>query len=315
MLRVAALVLALVAVFVACSGDGDDGGSGSAEDRERELRGTVSAAFEAFRQGEADEFYSYFSEDFRDRCAKDDFRAVMAIAKIFLSELDEDALQIGDITFESDDEAVVEATFEVTDGDLTIDASEDDDFLRRWVREEGGWKTDSSEDAPCDLEGSAEGDGDEDETPAATGPGTSREDAVAIGDSVRSGDLEITALDANLDAEDAVLALSEFNDPPRPGYRFVLIDVRVRHAGDGAETISVSSGDFRLTGSENVLYDGFGDSSCGFFDGQVQGEMFAGGALEGTVCFQVPEDETDLILVAQPFASFDDEDRRFIALE
>jgi hypothetical protein len=43
--------------------------------------------------------------------------------------------------------------------------------------------------------------------------------------------------------------------------------------------------------------------------------MFPGGELEGFACFQVPEDDTGLILIVQPFASFDDEDRRFIALE
>ena len=96
----------------------------------------------------------------------------------------------------------------------------------------------------------------------------------------------------------------------------MLITVRVRHAGEGAETLQVSSGDFKITGSRNVLYDNFSDEhSCGFIDDDLSGELFAGGEIEGSVCFQLAEDESDLILVVDPFFSFEDSDRRFIALE
>ena len=70
------------------------------------------------------------------------------------------------------------------------------------------------------------------------------------------------------------------------------------------------------SGSRNVLYDTFDEaSSCGFLDDEISGEMFPGGELEGWVCFQAPADEADLILVVEPFFSFDDGDRRYIALE
>jgi hypothetical protein len=143
----------------------------------------------------------------------------------------------------------------------------------------------------------------------------SRQEAVAPGETVRSGDLEAVVVDVDLDAADAVLAMSDFPEPPAAGNRFVLITVRVRHAGEGDETLRASSGDFKITGSKNTLYDGFNEHSCGFIDGELSEELFAGGEAEGLVCFQVPSDETSLILVLNPFFSFEDGDRRFMALE
>jgi hypothetical protein len=92
--------------------------------------------------------------------------------------------------------------------------------------------------------------------------------------------------------------------------------VRAEHIGDGEETISVSGSDYKLTGSSNVVYDTFEqETSCGFFTGEISGEMFPGGSVEGDVCFQVPEAESALILIVQPFFSFEDGDRRFIRLQ
>jgi hypothetical protein len=141
---------------------------------------------------------------------------------------------------------------------------------------------------------------------------------VEIGTSVQTGDAEFTVVGADLDAESEILAQSDLADPPAAGNRYVLVTVEVSHVGsaDGDESLDVSSADFKLTGSGNVIYDGFDeDTSCGFIDGEISGEIFPGGEVEGYVCFQVPESETDLILIAQPFFSFEDEDRRYLRLE
>lgn len=304
------------AVGTACSGGGDNG-SGAGVDRERDLRETVETVFKAFQDGDIVAFYGYFTDDFQNRCSEKDFREIMVLARVFITGLDNVDLEVGSISFEDDDHATANIFITGDGGEAFAPTEDDDGFFDTWVREDGDWKTDIDDPKPCDLSfdtGGGNSDSD-DETPVATGPGTSRDEAVAIGDTVASGDYEATVLGVDLDAADDVLALNEFNDPPRSGQRFVLATVRVRHAGTGSETISVSSSDFKLTGSANVLYDSFGDASCGFIEGEIAGEMFPGGEIEGTVCFQVPQDETSLILVAQPFFSFDDGDRRFLALE
>ncbi len=311
---VAALCLLLTS---SCSGDDDGGGASDPDTREQVLRGTVEDAFAAFRDAKIDDFYAYFSTDFHDRCEIGDFRRVMAIAQVFITELDQSEFTIEDVTFEGDDRATVKAKFESSDEDSSVSVGDTGGFLDLWVLEDGEWKTDIDEEDPCDLSTGFGEDDDEDtdETPVATGPGTSREEAVPVGDSVRSVDLEATIVEADLDATEQILARYEFADPPATGNRYVLLTVRVRHAGEGSETIVASSSDFRITGSRNILYDGFSDNSCGFIEGELQGELFSGGEVEGLVCFQLPQDEVDLILVLHPFFSFEDSDRRYLALQ
>jgi hypothetical protein len=316
MWRIALILAGLAAVLAACGGD--DGKSGDADDpaaREQSLRQTAENAFAAFRDADDDDFYSYFSDDFHDRCDIKDFRRLMAIASVFISMIEGGEFEIVDVRFEGDT-AYLDVTF-VPEGGDALTGDGEGAFLDFWVLEGGEWKTDVEDEKPCDLDSvfNADGGGD-DETPAPTGPGTSRDEAVALGEPVRASDLEVTVLDADLDAAEAVQSQSEFKDPPRPGNRFVLVRVRVRHVGEGEDTIQVSTSDVKLTGSRNVLYDNFGDASCGgFLEDELGGEIFAGGTLDGFVCFQIPRGETDLILVAQPFFSFDDGDRRFLALE
>ncbi len=314
------LAMAAAALLAACGGDGGKPRVSDPATREETLRETVEDAFTAFKEGEVADFYAHFSDDFHDRCSQENFIGVMAIARIFIAALGEDegSLTIGDIRFEGDDHAFVAATFKTADRDAGIVSSngsaEEDDFLYRWVLEDGSWKTDVDDPNPCDLSSDFDGDENDDSAPP-NGPGTSREEAVPPGKTVQASDLEVTLLDADLDATEAALAQNEFNEPPVAGSRYVVMRVRVRHAGAAPDTVQVSTSDFKLTGSRNVLYDGFGDTSCGFIDGEIGGEMFLGGELEGIVCFQIPQDETHLILVAQPFVSFEDADRRFLALE
>ena len=123
---------------------------------------------------------------------------------------------------------------------------------------------------------------------------------------------EITVLDVNGDAWSVVLAENQFNDPPEEGYRMVLITVRATNAQTGEETDRISYGDFALVGSRNQVYQTF-ERSCGVTPNDLGAELFPGGTVEGTVCFQAGVDETNLILIAEP--SWDTEDRRYFALE
>ena len=86
MRRLFAVALAVAMLAGACSRDSDDSGSA---DPEQELRDTIDAAFVAFQDGNVDEFYGYFSEDFHDRCEERDFRRVMALASVFISGIED----------------------------------------------------------------------------------------------------------------------------------------------------------------------------------------------------------------------------------
>lgn len=327
-LLVVVLAMLALALAVACGGDdgpntGDDatapaspaGGSGGGD--EQDVRDAVIASYEALIGGDSDAFYDSFSADFHDRCPRDEFDRIIAFARIFLGDLEEQdpKITVGAVRFEGQDKAFAETTVELEDG--AISEGSGDGFASFWVREDGEWRADTDDPSPCDFgDGVFGGDSEPDATPR-SGPGASRAEPLPLGVIASSGDLAVTVLDVDFDAEDAInTEENSFNDPPAPGNRFVLIRVRVRNAGDGDEVLAVSTSDFRLTGSRNLLYDTFDDeTSCGFFDGQLDAEMFPGGSDEGLVCFQVPRDETGLLLVVQPFFSFDDGDRVYLSLE
>ncbi len=326
-MRVATVILlSLAAVVAACSSGG--GGSkatatpaittGRAElqKHEADLRAAAKDSIGAFLAGDSDAFYASFSSEFQARCPKKDFDKIIALATLFIGDLSKkDAtIDVTDVSFQ-EDRAMAKVSVDLGDG-ASIDDSEGDlsDF---WVLEDGAWKADTEDANPCDLGNGLFGDVTPEaaKTPA-TGPGTSRVEAVPLGESVVAGDLKVTVLDVDLDATAQLAARDSTAETPVAGNRYVLIRVRAENVGSGEATMTVSSADFKLTGSRNVLYDGFDQkTSCGFIDDEIRGELFAGGSTEGYVCFQAPSDETGLILSAAPFLSFGDDDRRYLALE
>lgn len=327
----------LTLVLGACSSDDGDNGSGgektssaetptstrtratSSDDgdlskHEEELRETVPVAYKAIFASGAVEAYKYASDDFKEKCSLSDFAGIIGFVRVFLGDVNEEdiTVEVTDVTYD-DDRAFVTVKGSIMGEDFSPDQG-DDEFSDFWVYEGGEWKWGTDEEEPCDS--SFDGGSVDNATPA-SGPGSSRDEAAAIGESIEVGDLRITVLEADTDAASRLETLSEFPSTPVPGRRVVLIRLEVEHIGsDRDETIQVYESDYKITGSANVIYDSFGDdTSCGFLEDSLQGEMFPGGSLEGNICFQVPENETDLLLVSEPSFSFDDEGRRFFVLE
>jgi hypothetical protein len=105
-------------------------------------------------------------------------------------------------------------------------------------------------------------------------------------------------VDFNPDAWPVVLAENQFNDPPAPGNRMIIVGVGVTNVGADDEPAWISDADFYFVGSHNVLYSTFGEESrCGVIPDELAEELFRGGHAEGNVCFQIPIDEADLRLL------------------
>jgi hypothetical protein len=289
--------------------------SGGLQAREDELRETVVAAYKAILSEGAVDAYTYASADFKEKCSLEDFISVIAFVKVFLGDLapEDIDVEVTSVRYE-DGKAFVGVAGKLKGEELTPDGGSDD-FSDYWVYEDGAWKWGTDEENPCDTSINI-GGGDGDATPA-TGPGSSRVEPAAIGEPVDAGDRRITVLRADLDAAGRLADLSDFPSTPVPGRRTVLVRVTVEHIGaDPDQTITLSEGDFKLTGSGNIVYGSFDQgTSCGFLDEGLQGEMFPGGRLEGYVCFNVPVEETGLLLIAEPSFSSGDDGRRFFALE
>ncbi len=280
---------------------------------ETELR----TAFEQFERdllaGNAAHAYTYASDSLKQKCSLLDFVTLLAIVKGLLGDVADGDLNVNITNVRYDaGKAYVAATSTVGGEDLSSTTS--DESMGYWIWENGGWKIDTSEDKPC--AGISSGNSGT-PTPGPTGPGTSRRDPIPLGSSVRTGDLEATVLNANLDAADEIMAASQFAKPPKPGNHYVLVRVRVQNVGTGEDTLDVSEGDFSMTGSANILYEPYDNkSTCDFVTpDRLDAHLYPGGTAEGNVCFQIPADEQNLLLVASPFPSFKSSDRRYLALQ
>ncbi len=284
---------------------------------EAELR-ELAASFQKgiFADG-AVKSYAYFAADFRKRCPLDDFVGLLALVKGFIGDLkDEDIkVEVTGVRYEGG-KAFVDSTATINGDDLSDDSS--DEFPEYWVRQDGEWKVTTDDPKPCDTDTTfGDSSSSDDKTPAATGPGTSRAEAVAIGTTVRSDDADVTVLSVNLDANDVIARASSFPSTPVAGNRYVLVRLRVKAVGSGEETTDLADGNFSMTGSGNKVYEPYGDgASCGFdVPDELDAKLFPGGFAEGNVCIQVPQSERGLILVFEPQFSFDNKGRRYLALE
>lgn len=323
-----ASVAAVLLFAVACG----DGGGGSGEEQIRQLNQDV---FHHMQDERWSKIYELYSQDFRDRCPRDEFLGGMVMAKALIGEGEwEDLLEemkligVENIQIEGDT-ATAEVTAEVL--------GEQETEIEHYVKEDGGWRlTPDPGTEGCETEGSEEEiiitPSPETLTASPTTPGAetpesagtpkatptsdtghSRSNPIPMGETaVAPPGWEITVLNVDPDAWPKVQAENTFNDPPGEGYRMFMVTVRVTNVQSGDETDIISSYDFDMVGSHNEVYGGM-EHDCGLIPNELGAELFPGGTTEGNICSQIPSEETDLLLIAS--IGWDKEDRRYFALE
>ena len=146
-------------------------------------------------------------------------------------------------------------------------------------------------------------------------PGHFRTSPMPPGETVTTSDgLALTIVSATLDATSVVFDANRFNDPPSMGNRFTMVRVRVQNIGGSVNSeTDIGASLFRLVGSSATLFSPF-EHSCGVIPNELSLKLFKGGTGEGNVCFQIPEAESDLILLYDPSFSFDETNRRWLIL-
>ena len=118
-----------------------------------------------------------------------------------------------------------------------------------------------------------------------------RTNPVPPGMSVETDDgFAITVVSVNPNAA-AAIAENPFNKPPADGNRFIIARVRMENAARKARS---DWRYFSLVGSSGVKFWSF--NACGTVPDEIE-DPFTGIMAEGNVCFQIPESETDLILI------------------
>ena len=155
----------------------------------------------------------------------------------------------------------------------------------------------------------------EDATEDATEMGT-RENPLPLGTVITMGDWEVTVTDVMLNANDAVAAENEFNEPPVDGRQFVMFGVDATYKGteSGNPWLDFSWG---IVGSGGNTFSGGGtDDYCGVIpdDLMEEGEAFPDASVTGNICYSVPSDQVEgsTIRVEDTF-SFTNESRACFA--
>ena len=127
---------------------------------------------------------------------------------------------------------------------------------------------------------------------------------------------EITIVGSTADATQSVLDENQFNDPPDPGMRFTIVRVRMTNVSAPDPERHDAGFALRLVGSENLSYTTFTDS-CGVIPDDIDNgpsEVFRNGTVEGNVCYQVGDTETNFTMFTDFFLS-DDANRRWFTVD
>jgi hypothetical protein len=104
-----------------------------------------------------------------------------------------------------------------------------------------------------------------------------------------------------------VLHANQFNDPPKPGHQFFIINVTLVYTGKGSQDV-FSAGSLNAVGKSNVSYEP-GSDDCGVVPGELDEfkKVFSGGQLSGNICFSVKNtDASSLLLYYEPLFSLKD---------
>jgi len=141
----------------------------------------------------------------------------------------------------------------------------------------------------------------------AGGPAGSRGNPIPTGQAALIGSWEITVIGSAPDATDLVTAENTFNDPPNAGNQFLLVQVQATNRGIGSETpFEVMT--FSAVGPSSVAYSY--EDDCGVVPDPFPDftEVFAGGTVEGNLCWSVTgDDAAALVLIVDAAFSIEDE--------
>ncbi len=135
-----------------------------------------------------------------------------------------------------------------------------------------------------------------------------RSNPVPLGQAFRppSSPWDLKVLSVDWDAWLEIQAENQFNDPPDPGHRFVLITIEVRNNGSEASRFSANS--LNSVGDSNVENNAYG---CGVIPNGFSSitRIFPSGVLQGNICAEVIISDTSSLLLFGDYFDFDLSDR------
>ena len=124
----------------------------------------------------------------------------------------------------------------------------------------------------------------------------------------------IAVIDTVPDATRLVMERNSYNDPPKEGFRFYIVTIRVQYLGPDSTSFD---GSYRLKalGVGGVVYTKF-EVSCGVIpDDLPDPELFTNGTVEGNVCWEVADDDVDSLQMFLDSGFLSDTPRTWFALQ
>ena len=119
---------------------------------------------------------------------------------------------------------------------------------------------------------------------------------------------ELKVVSVDWDAWPEIQAENQFNDPPDPGHRFVLVTIEVRN--NGSEVSRFSASLLNSVGDSNVENNAY---ECGVIPNEFSSitRIFPSGVLQGNICTEVSISDTSSLLLFGDYYDFDLTDRSY----
>ncbi len=114
--------------------------------------------------------------------------------------------------------------------------------------------------------------------------------------------LRIEILEVRRDGWSWLHAHNQFNDPPLPDRRMLLLFIKLTNLEEKSDKfIAVTASDFKIIGGRNTVYSTYGeDTRCGVVPDELDGVLPRQSWMSGHICVQVPQDERDFKLIYEP---------------
>lgn len=146
-----------------------------------------------------------------------------------------------------------------------------------------------------DLQDQQEDIADEREEPedeGADGDEGTRENPLALGETVTADEWEVTINSVTPNADDEIAAENEFNDPAPEGMSYTLVDMSARYLGNDSDS--------PMMGVELAYVSGTGETTASYDHSVVTpdafddfAELYNGGTESGNVALAVPTDDDE----------------------
>ena len=130
-----------------------------------------------------------------------------------------------------------------------------------------------------------------------------KENPIPLGQPARIGNWRLRVVRVDTNATDLVLSENLFNEPPEPGYQFVMARIKATlvEPNDDPEAFW-SDISLKVVGDSAVAF-GQSNPGCGVVPDDLSGapDVFVGGAISANACWSVPATDIDsIIMFAQP---------------